>query len=105
MLETRVEFLGWPEETNQWVLDHIKPRQSMEAIITKKNCPTLGHIIRQTESVANALMLGKVEGRQKRRRPAMKWIYTIMAGTETLLEMLKTTAKDCTLWSLSIGLP
>ena len=36
-----------------------------------------GHLMRRTDSPEKTLMLGKIEGRGKRGRPRMRWLYGI----------------------------
>ena len=42
-----------------------------------------GHLMQRTDSVEKTLMLGKIEGRRRRRRLRMRWLY----GTTALMYM------------------
>ena len=57
----------WTERrSNQSILKEINPEYSLEGLILKLQY--FGHLIRRTDLLEKTLMLGKTEGRRRRRR-------------------------------------
>ena len=52
--------------SNQSVLKEINPEYSLEGRMLKLKLQIFGHLMRRTDSLAKALMLGKIEGRRRR---------------------------------------
>ena len=40
----------------------------------KAETPILGHLLRRADSFEKTLMLGKIEGRRRRRQQRMRWL-------------------------------
>ena len=53
--------------SNQPILKEISPEYSLEALMLKLKLQYFGHLMRRTDSLENTLMLGKIEGRRRRR--------------------------------------
>ena len=53
--------------TNQSLLKEISPEYSLEGLILKQKLQYFGHLMQRTDSVEKTLMLGKIEGRRRRR--------------------------------------
>ena len=58
----RVPWTAW--RSNQSILKEINPEYSMEGLMLKLQY--LDHLMRRTDSLKKALMLGKIEGRRRR---------------------------------------
>ena len=54
--------------SNQSVLQEIGPEYSLERLMLKLNLQSFGHLMQRTESLEKTLMLGKTEGRRRRRK-------------------------------------
>ena len=54
--------------SNQSILKEISPGCSLEGLILKLNLQYFGHLVRRADSFEKTLMLGKIEGRRRRRR-------------------------------------
>ena len=52
--------------SNQSILKEINPEYSLEGLMLKLKLQIFGHLMRRTDSLAKALMLGKIEGRRRR---------------------------------------
>ena len=52
--------------SNQSRLKEINPEYSLEGLMLKLKLQIFGHLMRRTDSLAKALMLGKIEGRRRR---------------------------------------
>ena len=53
--------------SNQSILKEIIPHYSLDELILKLKLQYFGHLMRRANSLENTLMLGKIEGRRKRR--------------------------------------
>ena len=58
---------------NQSILKEISPGCSLEALILKLKSQYFGHLMRRADSLEKTLMLGKIEGRRRRRQQRMRW--------------------------------
>ena len=56
----------------QSVLKEISPEHSLEGLMPKLKLQYFGHLMRRTDSLEKALMLGKIEGRRRRRGQRMR---------------------------------
>ena len=67
-------------KSNQSILKEISPEYSLEGLILKLKLQYFDHLIRRTDSLENTLILGKIEGRQGRRRRGqrMRWLDGII---------------------------
>ena len=52
---------------NQSILKEINPEYSLEGLMLKLKLQYFGHLIRRADSLEKTLMLGKMEGRRRRR--------------------------------------
>ena len=53
-----------------------------------------GHLMQRTDSLKKTLMLGKVEGRRRRRRQRMRQLYGIINSMDMSLSELQEMVKD-----------
>ena len=54
--------------SNKSILKEISPEYSLEGLMLKLKLQYFGHLMQRTESFEKTLMLGKIEGKRKRRR-------------------------------------
>ena len=52
--------------SNQSILKEISPECSLEGLMLKLKLQYFGHLMRRTDSFEKTLMLGKIEGRERR---------------------------------------
>ena len=58
----------WTARTsNQSIIKEISPEYSLEGLMPKLKLQYFGHLMRKANSLEKTLMLGKIEGRQRRR--------------------------------------
>ena len=58
----------------------------------------LGHLMRTADSLEKTLMLGKIEGKKRRRQQRMRWLDSITNSTDVNLSKLQETVKDREAW-------
>ena len=58
---------GTARRSNQSILKEISPKYSLEGLMLKLKLHYFGHLMQRTDSLEETLMLGKIEGRRRRR--------------------------------------
>ena len=74
-------FLRVPWTTrrsNQSILKQIRPGCSLEGLILNLKLQYFGHLMQRADSFEKILLLGKIEGRRKRRWQRMGWLDDII---------------------------
>ena len=87
MLEKTLES---PLDSNEIkpIQKEIKPEYSLEGLLLKLKLQYLGHVMLRADSLENALMLGKIEGRRRRGRQRMIWLDSITNSMDMNLNKL-----------------
>ena len=57
----------WTVRSNQSVLKEINPKYSLEGLLLKLKLQSFGHLMQKADSLEKILMLGKMEGKRRRR--------------------------------------
>ena len=60
--------------SNQSILKEINPEYSLEGLMLKLKLQYFGHLVQRADSLEKTLMLGKIEGRWRRRQQRMRWL-------------------------------
>ena len=73
--------------SNQPILKEISPGYSLEGLILKQKRLFFDHLIQRTDSLEKTLMLGKIEGKRRRRQQRMRWLDGITDSMDMGLVM------------------
>ena len=68
---------GTAKRSNQFILKEISPGCSLEGLMLKLKLQHFVHLMRRVDSFEKTLMLGKIEGRRRKGRQRMRWLYGI----------------------------
>ena len=80
--------------SNQSILKELGPGCSLEGLMLKLKLQYFGHLMQRADSLEETLILGKIEGRRRRRQQRMRWLDGIIKSMDMGLGGLRELVTD-----------
>ena len=88
--------------SNQSILKEINPEYSLEELRLKLKLEYFGHLMQRAYSLEKTVMLGKTEGRWRKRQQRMRLLEGIIDSMDMSLTKLQDRGKDREAWCATV---
>ena len=88
--------------SNHSIPEEINPKYSLEGLLLKSKLQYFGHLTGRADSLEKTLMLGKIDGKRRRRWQMVRWLDSIINSTDMNLSKLQETLKDREAWHAAV---
>ena len=88
----------WTARSNQSILKEFSPEYSLEGLMLKLKLQYFGYLMQRADSLEKTLMVGKIEGKWRRRWRRMRWLNGITDSMDMNVSKLQKVVTDREAW-------